>query len=107
MNKIILTVIVSLFIFSCKSESNKNEEAFAKGVMQACESTSIHSSMSEDQKRAFKSYCSCSVDKMVGEFTLDEMKKINNASPELQERVAKLTAPCVKELEIELEKIKK
>lgn len=106
MNKYFFGLVVGLSLVSCNNISDSNDKKLKNEAMEACESNVIQASMGKDEKAVLKSYCNCSTDKMIGEFSTVELIQLNNPSPELNERVMKLIAPCIKELEIKRNELK-
>lgn len=106
MNKIIFGLVVGLSVVSCNTKPDKDDETLKKQTMEACENAAIQPNMTEGQKTALKSYCSCSTDKMIGEFSYVEMMQMNEPTPELKSRLEKLIAPCIKELEVKMDELK-
>ena len=107
MKKILFGCIVSLTVFSCNKKPDKDDVELRAQVMASCESTALSPEMSEEKEILVKEYCSCSTDKMLGEFTYAEMMMMNNPTKELEDRLKKMIYPCLKDLEgksAELEK---
>ena len=74
MKKILFGCIISLTVFSCNKKPDKDDAELRAQVMASCESTALSPEMSEENEILVKEYCSCSTDKMLGEFTYAEMK---------------------------------
>ncbi|MGV0753650.1 hypothetical protein [Empedobacter brevis] len=98
MKRSVLGFILGLSVMGCNSKPDKEDENLKIQAMTSCENAAITPEMSGVKQKLVKDYCSCSTDKMMGEFTYVEMMQMNNPSQELQDRLMKLVEPCLKEL---------
>ncbi|WP_313383865.1 hypothetical protein [Chishuiella sp.] len=107
MKKIVLLLTVITLIISCNSKPDKNNTVLKNETISYCEKVAIQEGMSESKKELVKKYCSCSSEKMIGEFTYAEMMQMKNPTPELKSRLEKLVEPCLKDLTNNLDEIDK
>lgn len=99
MKRIILSLVLGLTIVSCNSKADHNNNVeFKKQALVACKNAAITPGMSIDQQELIKKYCECSTDKMLVEFTYEEMLQMDKPSKELQDRLLKVIEPCMDEL---------
>ncbi|WP_313376299.1 hypothetical protein [Chishuiella sp.] len=107
MNKVVLLLMLVALIVSCNSKPDKNNTVLKNETISYCEKTAIQEGMSESKKELVKKYCTCSSEKMLGEFTYAEMMQMKNPTPELKLRLEKLVEPCLKDLTINLDEMDK
>ncbi len=94
---LLLVPAVLLATASCKSD----RETLRQATVSACLDSARVSGGAAIPEELLKDYCNCSADAVINPATDAEIRALNDkvTTPEEQERIARLTAPCLQTLQ--------